>query len=63
MPRKDRPNFLTSRLRGLALLRVLGVLAIISTVAAGFVGAGGHGVRAVVGRGRASPSRSTCCCS
>lgn len=38
---RDRPNFFTSRLRGLGLLVVLGVLAIVSTVAAGFVAAGG----------------------
>jgi YihY family inner membrane protein len=38
---RDRPNFFTSRLRGLGLLVVLGVLAIVSTVAAGFVTAGG----------------------
>jgi membrane protein len=50
VPHKDRPNFLTSRLRGLGLLVVLGVLAIISTVAAGFVtGGGGHSVPEVLG--------------
>src|SRR3954447_15880696 len=41
VPRKHRPNFLVSRLRGLGLLVVLGVLAIVSTVAAGFVTGGG----------------------
>ena len=41
VPHKHRPNFLTSRLRGLGLLVVLGVLAIVSTVAAGYVTAGG----------------------
>jgi membrane protein len=46
---RDRPNFLKARLRGLALLFVLGVLAIVSTVAAGFVTAGGGSVPAVIG--------------
>ncbi len=49
VPHKDRPNFITSRLRGLGLLLVLGVLAIVSTVAAGFVTAGGHGFLAGLG--------------
>jgi inner membrane protein YhjD len=50
VPRKRRPDFLRSRLRGLALLAVLGVLAIVSTVAAGFVTAGGgSSVAAAVG--------------
>jgi membrane protein len=49
VPHKHRPNFLASRLRGLALLAVLGVLAIVSTVAAGFVtGGGGHDVVSVL---------------
>jgi YihY family inner membrane protein len=43
VPRKRRPDFLRSRLRGLGLLAVLGVLAIVSTVAAGFVTGGGGG--------------------
>lgn len=42
VPHKHRPNFITSRLRGLALLAVLGCLAIVSTVVAGFV-TGGSG--------------------
>jgi membrane protein len=42
VPHKLRPNFLTARLRGLALLLVLGVLSIVSTLAAGFVTAGGQ---------------------
>ena len=46
---RDRPNFLKARLRGLGLLVVLGVLAIVSTVAAGFVTAGGASVPAVLG--------------
>jgi len=49
VPHKNRPNFLTSRLRGLGLLIVLGVLAIVSTVAAGFVSAGGSSLPAAVG--------------
>ncbi|HEY1458103.1 MAG TPA: YihY/virulence factor BrkB family protein [Solirubrobacteraceae bacterium] len=49
VPRKHRPNFLAARLRGLGLLVVLGVLAIISTAAAGFVSAGGHDAPAVLG--------------
>jgi len=42
VPHKHRPNFFTSRLRGIALLAVLGVLAIVSTVVAGFVTGGGN---------------------
>jgi YihY family inner membrane protein len=49
VPHKDRPNFLTSRLRGLGLLLVLGVLAIVSTAAAGLVTSGGHSAPAVIG--------------
>jgi membrane protein len=49
VPHKDRPNFLTSRLRGLGLLVVLGVLAIVSTVSAGFVTAGGGSFLAILG--------------
>jgi len=49
VPHKDRPNFLKARLRGLGLLFVLGVLAIVSTVAAGFVTAGGQSAPAVIG--------------
>jgi YihY family inner membrane protein len=50
VPHRERPNFLKARLRGLGLLVVLGVLAIVSTVAAGFVtGGGGNSVIAIVG--------------
>ncbi len=50
VPHKRRPNFLAARLRGLALLVMLGLLAILSTVAAGFVTAGGgSSVLAAVG--------------
>jgi YihY family inner membrane protein len=49
VPHKRRPNFFGTRLRGLALLVVLGVLAIASTVAAGFVTAGGSSAVATAG--------------
>jgi membrane protein len=39
VPRKDRPSFLTSRLRGVVLIAVLGTLSILSTVVAGAVSA------------------------
>jgi YihY family inner membrane protein len=48
IPHKHRPNFVMWRLRGLAMLVLLGVLAIVSTVAAGFVTGGTHGTVAVV---------------
>jgi membrane protein len=41
VPRRDRPDFLSSRLRALVLLLVLGALTIVSTVASGLVGGGG----------------------
>jgi YihY family inner membrane protein len=49
IPRKHRPNFLAWRLRGLSLLAVLGVLLIVSTVAAGYVTAQTEGLIAVLG--------------
>ena len=50
VPRKHRPNFLQSRLRGLAVLVLLGVLFIISSGASGIVtGSGLGGPLAVVG--------------
>jgi YihY family inner membrane protein len=49
IPRKRRPNFLAWRLRGLGLLAVLGVLLIVSTVAAGYVTAQTAGAIAVIG--------------
>ncbi|HST55527.1 MAG TPA: YihY/virulence factor BrkB family protein [Solirubrobacteraceae bacterium] len=49
VPHKHRPNFLTSRLRGLGLLIVLGGLLIVSTVAAGYVTAQTTGLVAVLG--------------
>jgi membrane protein len=48
VPFKHRPDFLRSRLRGIQMLTILGTLAILSTVAAGFVGASGHAAPAVV---------------
>ncbi len=49
VPHKQRPNFIRARLRGLGLLVVLGILAIASTVVAGYVTAGGHGALATTG--------------
>jgi uncharacterized BrkB/YihY/UPF0761 family membrane protein len=48
VPHKERPNFLFARLRGLAVLATLGTVAIISTVAAGFVATASHGTGAIV---------------
>jgi uncharacterized BrkB/YihY/UPF0761 family membrane protein len=48
VPFKDRPDFLFIRLRGLLMMVVLGAMAIIATVAAGFVGSATHGAAAVV---------------
>jgi YihY family inner membrane protein len=47
VPRKQRPNFFKARLRGLAMLAVLGTLSIIATTAAGFVGSSSHAAPAV----------------
>jgi membrane protein len=50
VPHKHRPNFIKTRLRGIGLLAVLGVLAILSTALAGFVtGFGSHSVLATLG--------------
>jgi membrane protein len=49
VPHRQRPNFIKARLRGLGLLVVLGVLAIVSTVVAGYVTAGGQGALATIG--------------
>jgi YihY family inner membrane protein len=49
VPFKRRPDFLRRRLRGLAMLALLGAMAIVSTFAAGFVGSASHGTAAVVG--------------
>jgi YihY family inner membrane protein len=48
VPIKHRPNFIFARLRGLGVLAILGTMVIISTLAAGFVGATSHGALAVV---------------
>lgn len=48
VPFKQRPDFLRSRLRSLRMLGILGAMAIVSTVAAGFVGSASHGAPAVV---------------
>ena len=48
IPFRDRPNFLTSRLRALVLLIVLGTLTLASTIASGLVG-GGSGLLGPVG--------------
>jgi YihY family inner membrane protein len=48
VPFKHRPNFLYARLRGLGMLAILGTMVIVSTVAAGYVGAASHGAPAVV---------------
>jgi membrane protein len=44
IPYKDRPNFLQSKLRGLALLASLGLLFLVSTAASGVVSGGFGGV-------------------
>ncbi|MGH2855081.1 MAG: YihY/virulence factor BrkB family protein [Solirubrobacteraceae bacterium] len=50
VPRRERPNFVAWRLRGLGLLTVLGVLSILSTAAVGYVTAQTQGpVEALVG--------------
>jgi membrane protein len=48
VPFKHRPSFLSSRLRSLSMLAILGVLSIVSTVVGGFVGTGSHTALAVV---------------
>lgn len=51
VPRKDWPNFLWSRIRGLALLAILGTITVAATFASGFgaSGGGGAGWKWVVG--------------
>lgn len=49
VPFKHRPDFIHTRLRGLGMLAILGAMAIVSTLAAGFVGSASHGLGAVVG--------------
>jgi len=48
VPFKQRPSFISTRLRGLGMLAVLGAMSIVSTTAAGFVGSASHGAAAVV---------------
>lgn len=48
VPFKHRPNFIKSRVRGLALLAFLGILFIVSTIASGAVSAGFGGVLAKI---------------
>jgi YihY family inner membrane protein len=48
VPFKHRPNWIFSRLRGLTMLGLLGTMAIVSTVAAGYVGSASHGAAAVI---------------
>jgi membrane protein len=50
VPERERPNFIQSRLRGLAILVVLGVLQVVSTAVSGAVTGGvGGGVAATIG--------------
>ncbi|MBA3808827.1 MAG: YihY/virulence factor BrkB family protein [Solirubrobacterales bacterium] len=48
VPFKDRPDFLSARLRGLGMLAILGTLSVVSTTAAGFVGSSSHAAPDVV---------------
>jgi membrane protein len=48
VPFKDRPNFLSARLRGLAMLAILGTMSVVSTTAAGFVGSSSHAAPDVI---------------
>jgi membrane protein len=48
VPFKHRPDFFHARLRSLAILALLGTLAIVSAVAAGFVGSSDHAALTVV---------------
>jgi membrane protein len=48
VPFKHRPNWLYSRLRGLGMLALLGTMSVISTTAAGFVGASSHSAPKVI---------------
>jgi membrane protein len=49
IPRKDRPNFVKSRLRGLGLLAFLGALFVVSTIVNGAVSSSFGGVGSKVG--------------
>jgi YihY family inner membrane protein len=48
VPFKHRPNFVFAHLRGLGMLAILGTLSVVSTTAAGFVGASSHSAPAVI---------------
>jgi len=48
VPFKRRPSWVSTRVRGLAMLVLLGTLSIASTIAAGFVGSSSHGAVTVV---------------
>jgi membrane protein len=48
VPFKHRPNWIFARLRGVAMLALLGTMAIVSTVVAGYVGSTSHGATAVL---------------
>jgi YihY family inner membrane protein len=48
VPRKEWPNFITSRLRGLLLLAVLGTMTVASTFLSGLATSGGPGVLGAV---------------
>jgi YihY family inner membrane protein len=50
VPFKHRPDFITTRLRGLRMLALLGVLTIASTVVAGSTGSATHGAAGVLAR-------------
>ena len=57
VPFKERPDFLRLRVRGLGMLAILGTLSIISTVAAGYVGASSHGALSVAAGSLSRSSR------
>ena len=48
VPFKRRPSWVSTRVRGLAMLVLLGTLSIASTIAAGFVGSSSHGAVTVM---------------
>ena len=48
VPFKHRPGYLHERIRGLGMLAIFGTLVIVSTAAAGFVGAASHGLPLVL---------------
>jgi membrane protein len=48
VPFKDRPNFISARLRGVGMLAILGTMSVVSTTAAGFVGSSSHAAPDVI---------------